>query len=129
MLPTFAADPASWGPASNGLRISISLGKPTSQEVRVALENLGERGILIPLGVRVGNPHMIFFSVGLKTANGETPKAICTGLGAIAGAVEPLTMGLRAGETYTLALLLDRLYVLDALEKCEVHQRKKVSVS
>ena len=63
-----------------------------------SLENFGERGILIPLGVKVGNPHMIFFSLGLKTANGKPPKVIYTGLGVIAGAVEPLTMGLRAKE-------------------------------
>ena len=81
------------------------------------MENLGTKDILVPLGVKVGNPHLILFNLFLKTANGTNPKVIYTGLGVIAGAVEPLTMGLRAGETYTVVLAVDRYFVLDASEK------------
>jgi hypothetical protein len=59
-----------------------------------------------------GGPHPTFFTVMLKTANGDTPKVIYTGVGAIEGVVEPLTMGLRAGETYTMAVPMDRYYML-----------------
>jgi hypothetical protein len=116
VLPAVAA-PVEWGPANNGLRISASLSKPNCRELWVTLENLGTKDILIPLGVKVGNPHLILFNLFLKTANGTNPKVIYTGLGVIAGAVEPLTMGLRAGERYTVLLATDRYYVLDLSEK------------
>ena len=118
VLPTVAAEPGTWGPVDNGLKISASLGgKPDSPEIRVTLKNVGDRDILIPLGVKYGNPHPIFFNVFLKTANGESPKVIYTGLGVISGIVEPLTMELRASETYTLPLAVDAYYVLNASEK------------
>jgi len=47
----------------------------------------------------------------------QTTESHLTGVGAIEGVVEPLTMGLRAGETYPVALLMDRYYVLDGSEK------------
>jgi hypothetical protein len=118
VLPSVAAEPGAWGPVDNGLRISVTLGgKQDSREIRVTLKNVGEKDILIPLGVKVGNPHPILFNVFLKTANGESPRVIYNGLGVIAGVVEPLTMGLRASETYTLPLAIDRYYVSDASEK------------
>jgi hypothetical protein len=116
VLPAFAADAVGWGPADNGLRISASLSRPNSRELRVTLENLGTKDILIPLGVKVGNPHLILFNLFLKTANGENRKVIYTGLGVIAGAVEPLTMGLRAREMYTVLLATGRYYVPDLSE-------------
>jgi hypothetical protein len=115
-LPAFAADAVEWGPADNGLRISASLSKPKSRELRVSMENLGTKDILLPLGVKVGSPHLILFNLFVKTADGENPKIIYTGLGVIAGAVEPLTMGLRAGETYTVSLATDRYYIPDLSE-------------
>jgi hypothetical protein len=41
---------------------------------------------------------------------------IYTGVSVIEGVVQPLTMGLRAGETYLVALLIDRYYVWDGSE-------------
>lgn len=115
---TAAADPAKWGSADNGLRSSVSFGgKPDSRQIRVALDNVGEKDLLVPLGVKVGIPHLILLNIFLKTANGENPEVIYTGLGVIAGAVEPLTMGLRAGETYTVTLAMDLYYLLEASEK------------
>jgi hypothetical protein len=117
VLPAFAADAVRWGPADSGLRISVSLSKPNCRDLRVTLENLRTKDILIPLGVKVGNPHFILFNLFLKTANGTNSKVIYTGLGVIAGFVEPLTMGLRAAETYTVVLAVDRYFVPDASEK------------
>jgi hypothetical protein len=116
VLPAFAADAVQWGPMDNGLRISASLSKPKSRELRVTMENLGTKDILLALGVKVDSPHLILFHLFAKTANGENSKVIYTGLDVIAGAVEPLTMGLRAGETYTVSLATDRYYVLDFSE-------------
>src|ERR1035437_3331374 len=102
VLPAVAA-PGGWGPANNRLRILIFLGeKPTSRNILVSFENLGQRDILIPLGMLYGGPHPTFLELSLKTANNKKPRVIYTGVGAIEGVVEPLTMGLRAGETYTV---------------------------
>jgi hypothetical protein len=81
------------------------------------LKNAGDKEILIPLGVRVGNPHLIFFNVVVKTTGDRSPKVIYTGLGVVAGFSEPLTMGLRAGEKYAVVLETNRYYVLDYSEK------------
>jgi hypothetical protein len=91
--------------------------KPTSRNILVSFENLGQRDILIPLGMLYGGPHPTFLELSLKTANNKRPRIIYTGVGAIEGVVEPLTMGLRAGETYTVTLLRERYYVLDGSEK------------
>jgi hypothetical protein len=100
VLPAVAA-PVEWGPANSGLRISISLGeKPTSRNLLVSFENLGRKDILIPLGMLYGGPHPTFLEILLKAANNKRPRIIYTGVGAIEGVVEPLTMGLRAGETF-----------------------------
>ena len=80
MLPTFAADLASWGSSIERPEHFNLFGQTDQPGSSVALENLGERGILIPLWVKIGNPHIIFFNVGLKTANGETPKSSIPGL-------------------------------------------------
>ena len=117
ILPAVAA-PVEWGPANSGLRISISLGeKPTSRNILVSFENLGQRDILIPLGMLYGGPHPTFLEVSLKTTTDKKPRVIYIGVGAIEGVVEPLTMGLRAGETFPVTLLIDRYYVLDDSEK------------
>jgi hypothetical protein len=118
VLPAVAADTVIWGPANDELRISISLGgKADSREIRVTFEDLAKQDILIPLGMSYGGPHPTFLTVMLKTANGESPKVVYTGVGAVEGVVEPLTMGLRAGETYTMALPMDRYYMLQGSEK------------
>jgi hypothetical protein len=115
--PGVATDPVKWGPADHGLRIAVSLGEK-SRDIRVTLENVGDKDILIPLGAIVGNPHPILLKVFVKRADtGTSPRVIYTGLGAVGGAVEPLTMGLRARETYTVSTPLDSYYVLDGSEK------------
>lgn len=100
--------------ANDGVRISAAL---RGQEIRVTLENTGKRDVLIPLGAKVGKPHITFIRPFVKTASGATPQVIYTGLGVVAGVVEPLTMGLLAGEKYTVALPIDRYYVLGAREE------------
>ena len=118
-LPAVAADGLQWGPTVNGLRISVALSNDATKdgEIRVTLQNLGDKDILIPLGVIVGNPHLILLKVFLKTSDGESQRVIYTGIGGIGGAVEPLTMGLRAGEAYTMSMRLGLYYVLDRSEK------------
>jgi hypothetical protein len=117
VFPAVAAR-VEWGPANNGLRISVSLGEtPTSRNILVSFENLGQKDILIPLGMLYGGPHPTFLEVSLKATNGKRPRVIYTRVGAIEGVVEPLTMSLRAGETYTVTLSIDRYYVLDDSEK------------
>lgn len=116
-LPIFATDPVKWGLENNGLRISISLGgNAISRELRVSFENLAQKDILIPLGMIYGGPHPTFLTVMVKKPNGEIPKVIYTGVGAIEGVVEPMTMGLRAGETYTMTLPMDLYYMLHGSE-------------
>jgi hypothetical protein len=118
-LPAVAADPVNWGPTVDGVRMSVALSNDATKdgEIRVTLQNLADRDILIPLGVIVGNPHLIFLKVFLKTSDGESPRVIYTGIGVISGAVEPLTIGLRAGEAYTMSMPVGLHYVLDRSEK------------
>lgn len=101
-----------------GLTISISLGgKAESRSLQVAFHNSNNKDILIPLGMIVRGPHPTMLQVRVKMPGGQMPRVIYTGAGVVAGYAEPLTMGLRAGETYTLPLPLDRYYVLDKSEK------------
>ncbi len=109
-----AGDTVKWGRADNGLRISLA--KPNAGELHVTLQNLEARQVLILLGAKVGTAHLIQFHVFLETANGERPAVIYTGLGVVSGAVESLTMGLRAGESYSVVLGTNRYYVLKASE-------------
>ena len=109
-LPAVAAEP--------GLSISVSLGgKAESRRLQVTFHNADNKDILIPLGMTVSGPHPTMLQVRVKMPDGQMPRVIYTGAGVVGGYAEPLTMGLRAGETYTLTLPLDRYYVLDKSEK------------
>ncbi len=99
--------------AGPGLGISVSLaGKAPSRNLQVTFHNASDRDILIPLGMILRDPHPTMLEVRVKMPDGQMPRVIYTGAGVVGGYAEPLTMGLRAGETYTLALPLDRYYVL-----------------
>jgi hypothetical protein len=109
-----AADSVKWGPPDNGLRMSVSLGgKAMNREIRVNFGNITEKDIFIPLGMIYGGPHPTLVRVMVKAANGDKPQVVYTGVGAVSGVVEAMTMGVRAGETYTMVLPVDMYYLLE----------------
>lgn len=105
----------------NGLSISISLGK----SLQVTFHNASGKDLLIPLGIIVREPHPDRLQVRVKMPDGQMPRVIYTGVGVVAGYAEPLTMGLRAGETYTMSLPLDRYRVLGKSEKLTALLRRR----
>jgi len=119
ILPTVAADALKWGPTVNELRMSVALSSDAAKhgEIRVTLQNLGDKDILVPLGMIVGKPHPTLLKTTLKTPDGNTPRVIYTGIGFVSGYAEAMTIGLRAGEAYTVSTPLDLYYVLDTSEK------------
>jgi hypothetical protein len=118
-LPAVAADAVQWGSTVNGLKMSVALSIDSTKngEIRVTLQNLGDKDILIPLGMIVGKPHPTLLKTTLKTPDGNIPRIIYTGIGFVSGYAEAMTIGLRAGEAYTVSTPLDLYYVLDTSEK------------
>jgi len=119
-LPAVAADAAQpWGPTVNGLRMSVALSNDATKggEIRVTLQNPGDKDILVPLGITVGKAHPTLLKITLKTPDGAPPRVIYTGVGVVAGYAEAMTIGLSAGEAYTISTPVDLYYVLDSSEK------------
>ena len=96
VLPGFAADAVKWGPADNGVRMAVGL---ANLQIHVSLQNVGEKDVLIPVGITVDRPHPMSFTVHLRRPSGATAKVIYTGIGIVAGYAELMTVALHAGET------------------------------
>ena len=120
-LGLLAVSPTEWGQPSNGLRTSVAL---ADNQIHVTLQNVGDKEILIPLGMTVTKRHPTLLKVFLKMPDGSTPRVIYTGIGHVAGYAETMTIGLRAKEAYTVSTPLDLYYVLDGSQKLEAFLKR-----
>jgi hypothetical protein len=103
-----------WGAAGDGIRISLSLINPKSNELQVAIRNAGNRDVVINLGSMLANGETLFpgyIKVAFVDANGktrdcrffdETPR--------VAGRIDDYVVPLRVGSIYTLQLKMDLLF-------------------
>ena len=54
VFPVTAANPVAWGPAVNGLRISLCVDldePPSGRQLQVTIQNVGGNDLLVPLGI------------------------------------------------------------------------------
>ena len=112
----FAADPLSWGPAQEGLRMGVGLA-PVSVEpmLRVVIENLGPTGQELFLGGMTGNGPMHYLKfTGMAPDGTECEVLNLANAGPIAGLVSPLIAHLAPAGAYEIQLRLKKLiYVKD----------------
>lgn len=107
----------------------LALSLASEKEIGISLTNNGSEEILIPIGMRLGTgDHANLFTLKIRTADGKVRRVIHTGVGAVAGYMETLTIGLRAGETYVVKVPMDRYYVLDGSEKLAAFLKRKCEV-
>jgi len=103
-----------WGSPDNGLKMAVAL---ANLQIHVTLQNIGEKDVLVPVGMTVDRPHPTSLRVHLKLPSGATPRVIYTGIGFVAGYAEPMTVALHAGESHTISVPVSLYYVLDGSEK------------
>jgi hypothetical protein len=124
VFPVTAADPVAWGPAVNGLRMSISLFPDESgigRQLQVTIQNVGGNDLFVPLGI-INNTKAYAdkLKLVLTTADGKHPHVIFTGMpGVISGRLDALVVPLLSGASYIVRMPMDKYYVLDASERLE----------
>jgi len=114
-----AAD--TWGSPVAGVELRISLIDTPHPEIRVTVQNVSETPILLPLGALIGARfHDLVFQVVLTTTDGRDHRVIYLGGPAgVTGRVDPLVVPLVPKASYSVALPIDKLYVLDGSNKLE----------
>lgn len=114
-----AAD--TWGSPVAGVRIGISIINGPHPEVRVAGQNVSDTPILLLLGALIGARfHDLAFQIVLTTDDGKDRRVIDTGGPAgVGGRLDPLVVPLVPNAIYSVALPIDKLFVLDGSEKLE----------
>src|ERR1035441_8271592 len=72
--PAVAGDALQWGSTVNGLKMSVALSIDSIKngDIRVTLQNLGDKDILIPLGMIVGKPQPTLLKTTLKRSEEHT---------------------------------------------------------
>ena len=124
VFPVAAADPVAWGPAVNGLRMSLSVvsgDRGFGRQLQVTIQNVGGNDLLVPLGI-INNTKAYAdkLKLVLTTADGKHPRIIFTGIpGVISGRLDALVVPLLSGASYTVPMPMDKCYVLDESEKFE----------
>jgi len=110
-----------WGPAEDGVQLSLSLVDPKTSELEVALRNVSDRDVMVNLGALMANgkvhlPNNI--SIKVTDANGNTrqfefadKKHLNVG-----GRLDDYIVPLRAGSMYTLTLKLDQFWSQETSE-------------
>ena len=122
VVPALATDPIAWGPAVNGLRMSLSVvsDEPAAgRHLQATIQNVGEMDLLVPLGI-INNTKAYAdrFKLVLTTPDGKHPRVIFTGMpGVISGRLDALVVTLLSGASYTVRMSMDKYYLLDGSEK------------
>ena len=115
VLPAFAADAVRWGSPDNGVRI-VGFGKKC-RELRVTLQNVGAKDMLVPVGVKVDSPHLIHSSSS-ENAQWRNTKGHLYGnryCGRVRGTADDRTS--RRGDIYEWSSPVGRYFVVDGSEK------------
>jgi len=114
--PTFTP-PASWGPATNGLRLGISSASSTLPPVGgafwIALQNAGPSDFVLNLGYMLANGKAMFpvaVRLVLTDPGGATRELQFSDrrYPGVAGRVDDLTVPLKAGAIYSFPISLDQ---------------------
>ena len=105
-----------WSPATDGMRMAISVVKPgiaTQQDIEfyLAFQNIGSKDFVLNLGMMLGNgkvqePDAI--RLMLTDPNGQTREFQCSKVPAIGGRVDDFLAALPVGATYVLKLNLNQ---------------------
>jgi hypothetical protein len=124
VFPVNAADPVAWGPAVNGLRMSLSVvldEPPSGRHLQVTIQNIGGNDLLLPLGtINNTKSYADKLKLVLTTADGKHPRVIFTGMpGVISGRLDALVVPLLSGASYTVQMPMDQYYVLEGSENLE----------
>lgn len=107
-----------WGPAVDGLRLSLSLSEtsnPADPELDIALENVATNDMALDLGIMLANgKYQLPNNIGLNITD-STGKVLKLNFfdrrfGAISGRIDDYAIPLRAGSTYILKMQLDQFY-------------------
>jgi hypothetical protein len=98
VLPGVAADP--WGSAVNGVRMGIAISSGPNSEIRITVQNVDDKPLLLPFGALIG-PR--FYDVGFRVVvtvpGGKDRRVIYTGgPAAVGGRLDPLVLPLVPSE-------------------------------
>jgi len=117
-LPAVTAEPARWGSAVSGLRMSLEYSGGANAEVRVTVQNVDNKPLLLPLGALVGPRDYDFrFKLVLTLPDGRDRRVIYTDApGAISGRVDPLVVPLVPNAGYQIGIPVAKFFVLDGGE-------------
>jgi hypothetical protein len=110
-----------WGPATDGLQMSLSVlttGDQNDPEFEVAFRNLGEQDVSLNLGIMLANgkvqlPDKIHLSLVDGSGKSRELHFSDKRYAAVGGRVDDYVVPLRAGSTYTLKLRLDQFVSAD----------------
>jgi hypothetical protein len=113
-----------WGPATDGLQMSLSVlttGQRENPEFEVAFRNLGEHDVSLNLGMMLANgkvqlPGKIHLQIVDGSGRSRELHFSDKRYAAVAGRVDDYVVPLRAGSTYTLKLRLDQFWSPDTQE-------------
>ena len=110
-----------WGPANDGVQLSLSLVDPKISELEVALRNVSDRDVMVNLGAVMANgkvhlPNNISIKVTDAKGNTRQFKFADKKHSVVAGRLDDYIVPLRAGSMYTLALKLDQFWCSETNE-------------
>lgn len=101
VVPSFATDTEEWGGPANGLRMSVSIVSVEGgvEDVRLVLQNTGDKDLAVLTGFRVGSNCEIFpyFGLLLKDRQGAV-QAVRREMGVGSGGFKPCTVVHHPGE-------------------------------
>jgi len=108
----------SWGPVADGLRMSIARtplsATATTAQFRVAIENAGERDVVLNMGLMMANgqvllPTALFLTITDSQKVGRELSFISDGR-RLSGKMDDYVVPLRPGATYTMAVDLSHYW-------------------
>ena len=118
VLPGVAA--ADWGSTLDGVRMGIAIGSGPNSEIRITVQNVDDKPLLLSFGALIGPALYDFQFRVVVNVQGKDRRVIYTGAGGIvAGRVDPMVVPLVPSASYTVRIPLALFYVLDGSEKLE----------
>lgn len=126
VFPDLAAQPETWGPVWDGVRLGMAVRSGPSAAIQISAQNVSDTPVLLPFGSLIGAGFYDFaFSVVVTTPDRKDHKVIYTGSpGAIGGRIDPLVIALAPKASYTAQIPLALFYVLDTSEKLDTYISK-----
>ena len=116
-----------WGPASDGLRMSVSLSpeKPgADRDLQVTIQNISGQDTLVSLGGRLAFwGCMERLRIVLATPNGIRHRVVCNAIAGGLGEIGYLTVPLLAGASYTWRRSIKEYVVVEGPKEFRVLQR------